>query len=451
MAALVPSTPDAIASYGKVDMMARHWAASLSRMENTMARGGRRDLPRGITRKMCTKNGRQEPALNRDGAPLYRVRVWDPIVKKQVERVVAGLDAAKELMEEYAETKNRRPGQLRPQRVRFVDVSARYLVAYKVKRDGSPRPRSSVAKERNVLNAYLLPVLGSAWIGDLDLPDLNQAIKGLTLQDGRQASGGTKSTAAAVLRRVFVWAREERVIPVNSALELRTGWGASLRRRVVIPSIPQVLRLADAMDHFKLGLGDVVVVLAFTGLRWEEAVAVPIENVNLDSQWIRIDRTASESGGKRDIRDDLKTRAAERVVAIPDIAMPAVRRLVQRGEAGREASGGALFSRLINGERGGYLGYGMWRKYLRLAHGYTASHPDGMVSYTAHELRHVCASLLIASGASDMQVAAQMGHRRIETTKNIYGHLFAQDRQELLDALNAAVSRLYANEQDEAA
>jgi hypothetical protein len=31
-------------------------------------------------------------------------------------------------------------------------------------------------------------------------------------------------------------------------------------------------------------------------------------------------------------------------------------------------------------------------------------------------------------GASDMQAARQMGHGKIETTKNIYGHLFAQDR-----------------------
>ena len=42
---------------------------------------------------------------------------------------------------------------------------------------------------------------------------------------------------------------------------------------------------------------------------------------------MRIDRTASESGGRRDVREDLKTRAAERTVMIPDIAMPPVRRL----------------------------------------------------------------------------------------------------------------------------
>ena len=99
--------------------------------------------------------------------------------------------------------------------------------------------------------------------------------------------------------------------------------------------------------------------------------------------------------------------------------------------------------------RGGYLGYVMGRRYLKFAQGYTAAHPDGIVSYTAHELRHVCASLLIASGASDIQVAHQMGRSRIETTKNIYGHLFAQDRTSILDAMNQAVSRLYAYESQE--
>ena len=42
-----------------------------------------------------------------------------------------------------------------------------------------------------------------------------------------------------------------------------------------------------------------------------------------------------------------------------------------------------------------------------------------------------------------------MGHSKIETTKNIYGHLFAQDRALILDAMNEAVSRLYAYENEE--
>src|SRR5580704_6930317 len=104
-------------------------------------------------------------------------------------------------------------------------------------------------------------------------------------------------------------------------------------------------------------------------------VAVRIVNVSLDGQCMMIDQTASESGGRRDIRQDLKTRAAERTVMIPDIAMPAVRRLADRGAPGREHSDGRLYGRLINGDRGGYLGYAMWRRYLKFAQGYTAAHP----------------------------------------------------------------------------
>src|SRR5215471_14718772 len=410
-----------------------------------MSKDGQRDLPRGIAPRLRTQGGRRVPDVTPDGTPVYRVRLWDPVLKRRVERTAVDLDAAKQLLEEFHEAQLR-PGRLQAEHVRFADVAARYLVAYRVKRDGTPRPKSSLAKERTCLNVYILPALGNAWIADLDLPNLNATVRHLTLQDGSPASGSTKSMVASVLRRVFAWAREERIIPTNPALELRTGWGGSVRRRVVIPSIPQVLRLAAALDHFKPGLGDVALVLAFTGLRWEEAVAVPIGNVSLEDQCMTIDRTASESGGRRDVREDMKSRAAVRTAMIPDIAMPAVRRLVERGAPGRNRSQGALYRLLINGDRGGYLGYATWRKYLRLAQGYTAADPDGIVSYTAHELRHVCASLLIASGASDIQVANQMGHSRIETTKNIYGHLFAQDRAFMLKAINQAVSRLHIHE-----
>ena len=119
-------------------------------------------------------------------------------------------------------------------------------------------------------------------------------------------------------------------------------------------------------------------------------------------------------------------------VAVCSIVFSSPVFLAASGEPGRERSNDACYGRLINGDRGGYIGYAMWRRYLKLAHGYTAAHPDGIIRYTAHELRHVCASLLIASGASDVQVAHQMGHSKIETTKNIYGHLFAQDRTAIL-------------------
>ena len=61
-----------------------------------------------------------------------------------------------------------------------------------------------------------------------------------------------------------------------------------------------------------------------------------------------------------------------------------------------------------------------WRPTLKLAG------LDGE-SITIHDLRHACASLLIAQGLSPVDVAAHLGHSQVTTTLNVYAHLFNRD------------------------
>jgi hypothetical protein len=49
-----------------------------------------RDLPEGITAKTRMKNGVAVPVVTEDGTPVYRVRVWDAVLKKQIERTAGG-------------------------------------------------------------------------------------------------------------------------------------------------------------------------------------------------------------------------------------------------------------------------------------------------------------------------------------------------------------------------
>ena len=105
------------------------------------------DLPKGITAK-TRKHGTQRLTVTTpDGTPVYRVRMWDPVLKRQIERTAEGLDAAGRLLADFNEAK-RRPRRLQPERIRLADVAARYLLAYRIKRDGTSRPKSSLAKER---------------------------------------------------------------------------------------------------------------------------------------------------------------------------------------------------------------------------------------------------------------------------------------------------------------
>jgi integrase len=58
--------------------------------------------------------------------------------------------------------------------------------------------------------------------------------------------------------------------------------------------------------------------------------------------------------------------------------------------------------------------------------------PDGLRFY---DLRHTCASLLIAQGASVKAVQAQLGHATASITLDTYGHLFPSEMDTLGDRL----------------
>jgi integrase len=61
--------------------------------------------------------------------------------------------------------------------------------------------------------------------------------------------------------------------------------------------------------------------------------------------------------------------------------------------------------------------------------------PDGL---RIHDLRHTCAALLIAQGASPKAIQAHLGHSSIQVTFDRYGHLFPEDLEDLAARLDAA-------------
>lgn len=125
-------------------------------------------------------------------------------------------------------------------------------MAYKTKRDGASRPKSSLTKERSCLSIYILRFSATRGSATSIFPTSTRPCATSPCKNGSPASGGAKSTVAAVLRRLFALGAGTAHYSSKPALELRTGWGGSVRRRVLIPSVPQVLRLAEALDHLKL-------------------------------------------------------------------------------------------------------------------------------------------------------------------------------------------------------
>jgi integrase len=56
-----------------------------------------------------------------------------------------------------------------------------------------------------------------------------------------------------------------------------------------------------------------------------------------------------------------------------------------------------------------------------------------------HDMRHACASLLLAMGVPDHQVMSILGHSNISITKNIYAHVYPTMQQEAADKMGRAL------------
>ncbi|CAI9407734.1 hypothetical protein HIDPHFAB_04843 [Nocardioides sp. T2.26MG-1] len=194
-------------------------------------------------------------------------------------------------------------------------------------------------------------------------------------------------------------------------------------------------------------------------MRWEEQAALPAALVAPSKRTIWVRDTATESGGRRNHRhSEGKTLAALRHLILVDQALPVVRRMNairKRGaelEPEREARRQARAARtgrppkrvpavqrwtlLMCGEGGGFQSYGHWRKHL-----YVAQAKCG-VEYDAHDLRHVCASVLYAAGEGPSVITSQMGHEDERTTRRIYRHLFAVDHTEVARRVSAKIAAI---------
>jgi integrase len=59
----------------------------------------------------------------------------------------------------------------------------------------------------------------------------------------------------------------------------------------------------------------------------------------------------------------------------------------------------------------------------------------GVKRIRVHDLRHSHASLLIEEGFQPLEVADRLGHENIQTTLQIYSHLYPNKQKELAEKL----------------
>ncbi|OSC30692.1 site-specific integrase [Mycobacterium vulneris] len=196
-----------------------------------------------------------------------------------------------------------------------------------------------------------------------------------------------------------------------------------LGKRRVYLSADDVALLADkAGEHRAL-----VLVLAYCGLRWGEAIGLRVRDVQFLRRRISVSSNAVQIGVRHEV-GPTKGREA-RSVPVPQFVL---------NELSVACAGKGLNDLVFSTPDGRYLprpksSNGWFTRAVRAA---------GVQSVTPHDLRHTCASLAVSAGVNVLALARMLGHKDPSVTLRVYADLFDTD----LDAVAATLHSRYARE-----
>jgi integrase len=187
----------------------------------------------------------------------------------------------------------------------------------------------------------------------------------------------------------------------------------------------QVHRVAVASGRLRT----LVLVLGYCGLRFGEAAALRVADVDVSNRRIRVQRSVTYVRKTGLVEGPTKNHKA-RTVPVPEF----VARLLETEIGGLEA--GALVFNSARG--GGYLTLGQ----ARYTFGKAVTAVDGCADVRLHDMRHTCASLAIRSGANVKVVQKLLGHKTATLTLDRYGHLYPDDLDAVATAFDTAADAL---------
>jgi integrase len=273
---------------------------------------------------------------------------------------------------------------------------------------------------------YLLPHFGSRDLRAITRADVKRLVYE-RLMPGHALA--TVRANLAPLREMLNHAVDDGVITTNPALRILKrprGGHAALRRPPRFLTRDELRRLLDVCRTDAPRWYLFVLTLARTGMRLGEAAALQWRDVELDRRIALVQRAfwrrrmqSPKSGRVRPV--DL----SRQLVAALRAAEAAEREQARRED--RSPSPWIFARRDGHPPNTDNFRRRVWRPLFRHA---------GLPYAWPHSLRHTYASLLLAQGESLTYVKAQLGHRSIQTTVDVYGHLVAGGNRAAVDRLD---------------
>lgn len=294
---------------------------------------------------------------------------------------------------------------------------------------------STRARYRGVLDTHLIPAFGTDYLGDLG----HERIQVWITESTAAMSPASVRKNVTVLNQICAEAVRRRRIAVNPAAEVELPTAVHTEKRYL--SAAQVSALASAAGTVttdKKTVGEkryaaiadaassrrvLVYLLAYAGLRFGEAAALSVADVNVLRSRLRVHRSVTQVNGHMVFGAPKNGKARD--VAVPRFLLEMLTELIAD-----RAPDALVF--------GDHNGGPMRLRNVRRDWWNRAVSDSGIpAGFTPHELRHTAASLAIRAGASIKSVQRMLGHSSASLTLDRYGHLFEDELDGVADRLDA--------------
>jgi integrase len=351
---------------------------------------------------------RQFGTVRRLPSGRWQARYWEPAAGERVTapRTFASKSEALRWLASVETDRSRGPSSVGvdASELTFAEWANEWLLLKPAKR------ATSLARDRAAIRVHFNPVFGDRLLHEITPLNI-RAVVGTMRSNGLAAK--SIRTYMGTLAAIFNSAVELDLLARSPVRGL--GLESVAKRGREDLTVEQLYALASAVpERFRA----LVLTAGILGLRWSEAIALRLGDVDLEHGVLSVRQTVQEVGGAVTIVEATKSEAGRRSMTVPPTLVGELDKHVRTFRADAEPD--AL---VFTGPRGGVLRRHFLPRVLKPAAekvGLPVGRREGL---DFHGLRHAATSLMVATGEHPRVMQARLGHATPHLTLGLYAHV----------------------------
>ncbi len=384
---------------------------------------------------MTAVRGRGEGSIRRRKTGGYEVRISSGVAAGKRRRISLYAKTKVEAVALLASARHQqKAGGIRGPR--GTDTVAAFLTRWLETHVAKTKRGATFSNHEQNVRLHINPALGNRLLTDIRPGDVDTLLDNVTSTKSTATGGSLRHNVRMTMGAAWAWAVKSQRIPGVENVVAMT-YARPLESREPTWLDPEQIRVfvnavkGNPNEAFYL-------VAVYCGLRYSELRGLRWRDLELRGS--RLQLRVVKQLDQRGLRD-VKTKKSRRVIALNRAVVSALEahRKQQQVEQQQAIEDGALWldqhgGLVFTGQLGtGIGGTGLRQQFARLLQ------DAGLPLIRLHDLRHSCASYLLAKGVPIHMVSALLGHSQVSTTLNIYAHCIPAQQDDAVAAAWAAL------------